>query len=219
LVAGDRISLDVAVGAGATVLLATQASTKVYRSDGEASEQRLAARVADGAFLALWPDPVCCFAGARYRQEQEIALDAGGSLLLVDGVVAGRVARGERWSGASYFSRTRVFVAGQLRVHEALRLVDDAGVPSVAERLAGMDALAVAILLGPRVAPLAAQLVAQLAAAPAVAAPLMASASAVADGALLRVAGRRPDAVAAWLRRALCKIAVELGEDPWTRRY
>ena len=56
LLDGDRIDIDVDVGEGASALLGTQASTKVYRSAGSAtgslgSSQRLSARVAAGARL------------------------------------------------------------------------------------------------------------------------------------------------------------------------
>ena len=73
LLDGDRIDLDVEVGDGASALLGTQASTKVYRSPpgGAGSSQRLSARVGAGALLAVVPDPVVCFADTRYEQTLE----------------------------------------------------------------------------------------------------------------------------------------------------
>jgi urease accessory protein len=63
LVDGDRVELDVEAREDTTVLLATQASTKVYRSPSGCS-QRISLRVASGAALAFVPDPVVCLEGA-----------------------------------------------------------------------------------------------------------------------------------------------------------
>jgi len=59
----DRAALriDIEVERGATAVMSTQASTKVYRSQHGASQQ-LRADVADDALLVLAPDPVVCFA-------------------------------------------------------------------------------------------------------------------------------------------------------------
>ena len=71
LVDGDAISLDIAVDRGAAAVLATQAATKVYRSPAGTSVQ-LTAAVGDDAVLVVIPDPVVCFAGASYRQAQQL---------------------------------------------------------------------------------------------------------------------------------------------------
>ena len=96
LLGGDAVSIDVSVGPGAHALVSTQASTKVYRSERGAS-QRLHAQADDGSLLVLLPDPVTCFAGSRYTQEQHVRMHAGASLVLVDWLTAGRVGSGERW--------------------------------------------------------------------------------------------------------------------------
>src|SRR5262245_15081414 len=50
----DDIALDVEVEPGATLLLTTQASSKVYRAAH--ARQTLTARVGAGATLVAWPD-------------------------------------------------------------------------------------------------------------------------------------------------------------------
>src|SRR6266508_3728405 len=67
LVDGDRIAIDVDVTSGATAFVSTQASTKVYRSPN-GTTATLHGRVGPGALLVMAPDPVVCFADARYRQ-------------------------------------------------------------------------------------------------------------------------------------------------------
>jgi urease accessory protein len=221
LVAGDAIDLEIDVGPGATALVATQASTKVYRGDGRRAEQRLRARVGDGALLALLPDPVCCFAGASYRQAQEIDLARGGSLLLSDVLAAGRVARGERWAFTSYASCTTISIDGRLEMRDALRLADERGGewPSLAARMGRIEALATIVLTGPRLALLAARLLDDLAARPAAAAPLLAGGSPVTGGAIVRVAGERIADVIAFIRQAFAGIGADLGEEPFARRH
>ena len=65
IVDGDVLRIDVSVGEGASALVTTQASTKVYRSP-KGARQVLSATVAEGALLALLPDPVACFGGANF---------------------------------------------------------------------------------------------------------------------------------------------------------
>ncbi|WP_248361291.1 urease accessory protein UreD [Anaeromyxobacter oryzae] len=218
LVAGDDVSLDLDVGAGSTALLSTQAGTKVYRSGGAVAAQRLHARVAEGAVLAVLPQPVSCFAGARFEQEQRFALAPGSSLLWLDALVAGRAARGERWAFAAYRSRVEVAVAGRPVLADALRLVAGEG-PPLGERLEGIDLLATAVALGPAVARHARALLDRLADAPADRdAPVLAAASPLAGGGvLLRVASRTVEAGLVFLRERLAFVADVAGADPFAR--
>ena len=223
LVAGDRVRLDVTVGEGASALVTTQAETKAYRAQAPGGDalQELTVRLGAGATLALLPDPVSCFAGARYAQRQRFALAAGASLLLCDAVVAGRVARGERWAFASYRSENRVLLEGALLAHDALALADRPGRP-LAARLADFDALALVLAAGPAFAPGAAALAARIAEASAdPSAPVLASASPLprGPGFAFRLAARSAAALDAWLRAALSFAAGPLGGDPFTRRW
>lgn len=123
LVAGDAVDLEIAVGPGATACLGRQAETKVYRPAGErGAAQTLAAGIGSGGLLALLPDPVSPFAGARYDQVQRFELEAGASLVVLDAVTAGRAARGERWASARFRSRNEIRVGGKLVLADGLRL-------------------------------------------------------------------------------------------------
>lgn len=218
LVGGDRIALDLEVGPGARLLLATQSSTKVYKArDGAAAEQELTARVAADGLLALLPEPVCAFADARYAQRQSFALDTGASLVWLDGLVAGRSARGERWAFADHRTRTEISVAGRPLLIDATRLERGRGVP-LADRFGTCDALATLVLLGPLVAPLAQRLLAETAAAPAGGDPLH-SASPLHDGVILRLAGSDAGAVAGWIANRLGDaLAPLLDHHHWQRK-
>ena len=95
LVGGDQIRMAIDVGAAARALVTTQASTKVYRSLRPAS-QHIAASIDDDALLAMLPDPIVCFTGAHFSQDQQYDLTARANLVLVDWMTSGRHAVGER---------------------------------------------------------------------------------------------------------------------------
>lgn len=220
LVAGDRIELTIDVGPGAVAMVATQAETKVYRSrSGLNCAQVLRARVARGGSLVLMPDPVSPFAGARYVQQQLFQVDEGASLLYVDALVAGRIARGERWAFDDYRSRTELNVGGRLLLGDALVLGRRAG-PSLADRMGRYEALAVAALVGPAFAGGAAALLDRLGNARAeVRAPVLATASPLAGGAILRAAATTAEHLTRFLRESLSFVAELLGGDPFQHRW
>ncbi len=232
LLSGDRNALEVEVGAGATALVTTQAETKVYRAaEGGPATHELTARVAEGGALAFCPDAVSPFAGARYQGRQRYELAAGGSLLAVDAVVAGRSARGERWAFAEYRSRTELCIAGRRALSDALSLRADApgeegagrggreAARPLAARLGRFDGFATAVLWGPALARAARALLAEVAARPADPAPSLVAASPLADGALLRCAADDAGRLAVLVHAALAPSLESLGVAPFEHRW
>jgi urease accessory protein len=213
LVDGDQVALALEVGAGAALMVATQAQAKIYRG---ASSQRLSARVGAGGVLVCAPDPVVCFAAARYRQDAAIDLDDAASLVWLDGVTCGRRAHGERWAFASYAARMRVSVGGAVRVHDGVVLDPRHG--DVAARMGRFDALATIVALGPRAGAVAAALLAAADGPLAPGADVMISASAITDGAIARVAGVAVEPVALAVRALLAPVAAVIGDDPFRGR-
>lgn len=130
LVDGDAIDTVIEVEEGATLLVFTQSTTKVFRG---AASQSIRAKVA--GTLALLPDPVAAFKGAFYTQRVDIDLSASGRCVVLDGMTSGRAAFGERWVMGGLDLRTRVCdEAGRMLANDALRfdqadgpLVDRAG--------------------------------------------------------------------------------------------
>ncbi|HZZ83259.1 MAG TPA: urease accessory protein UreD [Anaeromyxobacteraceae bacterium] len=218
LVAGDRLALSAEVEAGATLLLGTQAVTKVYRSgSGAAARQALDASAGAGALLASVPDPVCCFEGARFEQRQVFRLSDGASLLAFDGLAAGRVARGERWAFSSCESRLEVWRDGRLVVSDALLLGDLPGLP-LAARMGALDHLLLAVAIGPRAAGAARVLLA----AAGQARPeqgVLASAGEVPGGVVARFGAPDRGPLTAILAGALAPLAPALGGDPLERKW
>lgn len=224
LVAGDDVALDVEVGPGASALLTTQAETKVYAAcDGRGAAQRVTARVGPGGVLAYLPDPLSPFAGSRCEQRLRFELSRGASLVAVDAVVAGRSARGERWSLAHYRSSIEVLVEGRRALSDALLLAapgERGPRRALALRLGRFDAFAVAVAVGPAFGEGAAALLARTAARPAErGASVLAGASPLADGAFLRCAADSAEALTGFLRDALVFAAAALGGDLFARRW
>jgi urease accessory protein len=220
LLGGDALDTSIDVGRHATALVATQASTKVYRS-GLGASQRLHARAADGSLLVLLPDPVTAFSGSRYAQEQCVELDESASLVLVDWLTAGRMASGERWQFDGYTSRTFIRRSGTLLLHDAVSLTSADG--SVTGRMNRFNCVATVIVTGPAVHAAAARLDGEINTTPlARRADMLMSAAPLAggdNGTVLRLAGMSVEQVGGVLRRLLNFVPALLGDDPWSCKW
>ena len=120
VLAGDKLSLDVAVGAGATAQITSTSATRIYRSRPEAcaAESVTRIRLRENALLEYLPDPLIPFAGAKYSQHTEVDLSDGAGLFWWETLAPGREARGE------------VFSYETVRLSVALRV---AGIPVATE--------------------------------------------------------------------------------------
>jgi len=215
---GDHIVMDVDVGRGATAFISTQASTKIYRSPAGTSSATYARIAADGLLVAA-PDPVVCFAGARYRQTQTFDLENGAALVLLDWVSSGRHAAGERWAFDEYRGRIIVRVKEQLLVHDALVLsAADGDLPA---RLGRFNVLAVVVVAGTTVARAASALVATVSATRvARRADQLVTATSLHDcGCVVRIAGTSVERVGRTIRELLGFVPALLGDDPWMRKW
>ncbi len=94
---GDHLETRAELGAGSHVCLSTSSATRVYRSTGPASVQRVIFRVGEGARLEYLPDHVIPSPGARLVQSIDIELGPGASAILCDAWAVGRAARREAW--------------------------------------------------------------------------------------------------------------------------
>ena len=123
LLAGDAIRLHVEVGAGARLLLTTQANTRIYKSlDGGRAEQHTEGHLAEHALAAVLPDPLVPQAASRYYQRQHWQLHPTATLLLADWTHAGRSDAGEAFAFTEFSTELRVSVAGRLALLDRLAL-------------------------------------------------------------------------------------------------
>ena len=226
LVAGDAIDLHVRVAEGACALIGTQASTKVYRCEGETTRQDLTARVEAGATLVMVPDPIVCFAGARYAQTTRVEMAPDATLVLVDTLTAGRSARDERWDFQRYVSRLHVERAssqGKAPLVVDATLLDPAH-GDLRARMGRFDAIATVLLVGPGARAMRDGALADAHAngKPTLArgADLRVATSAITeDAALLRIAGTTVEGVTRAVRTVLAGLGELLGDDPFARKW
>jgi len=217
---GDAIRLDVEVGPDALGLLGTQASTKIYRCPTATCKQEIRARIDEGGFFVSLPDPVVCFAEARYEQSVTIELRASASLVYVDAYTAGRSESGERWQFVRYASRTRVVREGKTILFDAILL--DPRMGALAKRMGRFDAFATIVAFGAAALPVVETLRASAKESPPDrpgAAIVSAASPLEEDGAIVRVAGVSVEAVSAYVRTLLTPLVALLGDDPFARKW
>jgi urease accessory protein len=216
LLSGDHIFLEINVGVHAAAYVTTQSATKVFRSTTpDSTVQTTTATVGDDALLAFLPDPVSCFAGARYRQEQRFNLAAKGNLVLLDWFTSGRHARGEQWA-AEYHSSNEIRIAGHCLIRDRLRLDS----PARSLGMGAFNCIATLILAGPLLEPQSKALITHIDAAPfrhGDRSPI--AASPLGGGIIIRAAGVNAEAVAAKLFPFLEFLRPVLGELPWRRKW
>jgi len=217
-VGGDAVRMTLDVGAGASALLTTQASTKVYRSLKPASQQISAAVHGDG-LLAVVPDPIVCFAGADFSQDQRYDLAGDANLVALDWITSGRHAAGERWAFARYASRIQITRDGKRILYDGLTLQQETD--TVAERMGRFDVWANCVITGPRVTDAAAAILDRIAHLPVhTRADMIESACPLAGGGvLLRMAGSHVEQVGRHLKSRLQFLQEFLGDDPWSRKW
>lgn len=221
LVAGDQTQLELKLGPEACCFLGTQASTKVYRNPAELPcGHETHATLSAGATLVFAPDPVQAFAEASYAQQQEFSLAPDANLALVDWFSSGRAARGERWAFAHFSSRNQVRVGDKTVFLDSLALDPADGDLTAQHRTGRFNCFGTLLLIGPRLRDFAQQLLTEIGGAPVLRqAALVCSASPVADGVALRLAGEHVEAVGAELHKYLAPLSALLGDDPWARKF
>lgn len=96
LAENDRVRQIVDVEDHACATLTTQAATNVHRMNAGCATQWSTFTVGEGAVLEYLPGHTTLFAGSRLVQSTEFHLAAGATLLAVETVMLGRLARGER---------------------------------------------------------------------------------------------------------------------------
>ena len=125
--AGDLLRQRVEVGAGARVVLASQAALQVHPAGSSAAGGISAAvfhdyLVESGGELHCHWDPVIPFAGASLEQRFDLHVAGDARLYWSDALMAGRVGRGERWQFAALAHTLRLRVDDSLAYLERYRL-------------------------------------------------------------------------------------------------
>lgn len=122
LTAGDRLSIDATVGQGSHMALTTQAAERAYRASGGFGQLDTRITVEDRATLHWLPQELILFNGAGLRRSLRIDMAASARLLMVEPVIFGRTAMGERVTDGAFHDRIDVYRNHQPLYRDALRL-------------------------------------------------------------------------------------------------
>lgn len=147
---GDRLRIVGEAGQGAHLTLTTQAAERAYRAaEGwGAVDSRL--RAGPGATLFWLPQELILYQGAALRRRLRISLAGDARLLMVEPVIFGRAAMGERLTQASLHDRIEIFRDDLPFYHDALRLEGDLQARLARAGIArGAGAMASVVYVGP----------------------------------------------------------------------
>ena len=96
LTGGDRMDVEVSIGAAGEATLTTAAAEKIYRArDGEASAIGVKLALGAGARLAWLPQATILFDGSRLDRRTEVDLADDARFIAVEILIFGRQAMGE----------------------------------------------------------------------------------------------------------------------------
>jgi urease accessory protein len=122
LVGGDHLSIDLSVGAKAHALISSPSANRVYRSLSQESTQDITITVGEAGILEWMPEHTIPFAGSRFRQNINVQLHPGATLLLWDAVASGRIAHGERWRFTSLHNHIHIRMPSKAFLREQYAL-------------------------------------------------------------------------------------------------
>jgi urease accessory protein len=150
LTGGDRLALSAGAGEGARLLLTTQAAERAYRAASGTALVEARLDVAPGGRIDWLPQETILFDGANLDRRLHLDLAGDARALVVEPVILGRLARGERLTAARFRDRWEVRRDGRLLLLEAQRLEGD--VHALMDRAAiggGARAYATLLYAGP----------------------------------------------------------------------
>jgi len=143
---GDRFTIELVVGDGASLIAGTAAAEKVYRSTGPDAEMAVRLELGAGARLAWLPQETIMFDEARLSRRIDIDLGPGASLLMAEAVVLGRTAMGETVDNGLFADRWHVRREGRLVFADGVRF-DGAIASNLAQPAVTAGGIAIATLL------------------------------------------------------------------------
>jgi urease accessory protein len=113
IVGGDRLVQNIELEAHSQVLLTTAAASKVYRSEGERSEQVITIKLGENAYLEWFPQETVIFNQAIYQQDLRVELAKNAVFCGWEITRLGRTARGEQFLTGDWRSRIEIWQAGR----------------------------------------------------------------------------------------------------------
>jgi urease accessory protein len=146
---GDRLEVEVTVGAEARVLVTTPGATKWYRSTGPIAQQRATLVVGAGGRLEWLPQENIVFDRAQARMITWVDLAEGACYVGWDITRLGRTASGERFDAGELRSCTEVQQAGRRLWGDYARIEGGAALLRSPAGLAGRPVSGTFLVAGP----------------------------------------------------------------------
>ena len=143
---GDRCSIEMDVGAGASLIAGTAAAEKIYRSSGADAAMDVRLTLAPSARLAWLPQEMILFDRARLKRRIDIDLAEGAALIMAEAVIFGRAAMDEAMKEGFFTDAWRIRRDGKLIYADTARL-DGAIAAKMAERAVANGGIAIATVL------------------------------------------------------------------------
>lgn len=144
---GDRLDIDVHVGARAWAQLTSPGAAKWYRAAGPA-HQALTLRVDAGATLEWLPQETIVYSAAQAELSTRIALEGDARLFYWDMIALGRPASGERFDAGHFQAQLDIRRDGELIWHERQRMTGGDGLLDSPIGLDGQPVFATLIVSG-----------------------------------------------------------------------
>lgn len=150
IVGGDRLEIQVTLGAGAHALITTPGATKWYCSAGDCAVQHVGIRVDAGAAMEWLPLETIVFDGARAAQHIDIDLQPGARYIGWEMTCLGRTASGERFTQGSFTQRLALRMNGKPLFLEFARIEGGSPILQSAAGLAGRSVSATMLVASAR---------------------------------------------------------------------
>jgi len=153
LTSGDRLTFRATAGPESRMVLTTQAAERAYRAAGGFARVDSHVSVAQGARMQWLPQELIVFEGARLSRRLRVDLRQDAELLLVEPVIFGRRAMGERVRDAHLQDRIEIWRDGAPLYCDTIDLAGDVEARLGRSALgAGAAAMACLVYVGPKVA-------------------------------------------------------------------
>lgn len=123
---GDRFGLTIGVGADSHMSVTTQAAERAYRAQpDETGHIRTVAQVEEHACLHWLPQELILYNGCSIQRQLRIDVAETSRLLMVEPIVFGRSAMGERVTEGHFRDRIEIDRAGRPLYRDALNMTGD----------------------------------------------------------------------------------------------
>ncbi|WP_393931622.1 urease accessory protein UreD [Yoonia sp. R2-816] len=151
LTGGDRMMIDVTAEASAHVVMSSQAAERAYMAQpGQVARTELCLKACAAARIDWIPQETILFEGAALNRRLRVDLAQDAKALIVETLVFGRAAMGEKLRDLRFTDQWRVYRDGRLVFADAVRLMGDAQALLQRQAIGGdAGAMATVLFAGP----------------------------------------------------------------------